>query len=555
MLLGIDAGGTHVDAVIIRDGAIAASSKLPTHHENLMESLRAALAALPAGLLRGGIAQVTLGATLALNAVLQNREEAVGLALCGGPGMAPARWALGRYTHVAPGGFDHRGTEVEAPDLRGLAAAAGEWEKAGVRVFAAVGKFSPRNPAFENAAARMLEPLGDVVCRGHNISGMLNFPRRVAGAYYNAAVWRLHNNFADAAQASLRDAGVRAPLFFLKADGGTIPLAASRAHPVHSLLSGPAAGVMGLTAMEEFSDDAFLLDMGGSSTDIALYARGIPVLEREGMTVRGRSTPVRALASRSIAVGGDSALGFGEDGISVGPLRHGPALAFGGGTPTLLDALNVAGYGSCGLMRASREGLAAFAARCGLPPEEAARQAVDKALAAIGDAARHHLARVNSRPVYTLAALLDERALAPRRAFLVGGPAALLRPLLERELNLPVHCPPYAELANAVGAALSLPTTELELFADTGRGKASVPLLDREWSVERSYDLKRAEADARRLLREKLSEEADGRDAGERETDLLESSLFAVIDERGRGAADIRVMCRARPGIARRLRA
>ena len=157
MYLGIDAGGTHTDAVIIRDGAVAARAKLPTRHEDLVTTLREALAALPAQL-RAGITRVTLGTTLAVNALLQDKADAVGLALCGGPGLDPARFALGEYTHVVPGGLDHRGIEVTPQRLDSLSAAAKNWQAQGVRAFAAVSKFSPRNPAFEQAMAKTLAP-------------------------------------------------------------------------------------------------------------------------------------------------------------------------------------------------------------------------------------------------------------------------------------------------------------------------------------------------------------------------------------------------------------
>jgi hypothetical protein len=403
--------------------------------------------------------------------------------------------------------------------------------------------------------AKTLAPFGDIVCQGHALSGLLNFPRRIAAAYYNAAIWRLHNAFADAAAAALQEAGIRAPLFFLKADGGSIPLAASRARPVHSLISGPAASAMGLLALTDSDEDAVLLDIGGTTTDIALYADGSPVLEREGMIVRGRATPVRALAASSIPVGGDSALSVAEGQVRVGPARHGPALAFGGSVPTLLDALNMPEGALSGNVRASREGLAALAAEHGLQAQELAREAVQSALAAIARAVGEQLERINSRPVYTLAALLADRRLAPKRVFLVGGPALLLRPLLEKELGLPVQCPPHTDIANAVGAAVSLPTTALELFADTARKQAFAPVLEKTWPVDRSYSLEQAEDDARRLLREQLAAESGGHSPEEQEVDVLESALFATLGAHGQGARDIRVICQARPGIACRVAA
>ena len=554
MYLGIDAGGTHTDAVIIRNGAVAARAKLPTRHDDLVATLREVLAALPAQL-RTGITRATLGTTLAVNALLQDKADSVGLALCGGPGLDPARFALGEYTHIVPGGLDHRGIEVTPQQLGSLSAAAKNWQTQGVRAFAAVSKFSPRNPAFEQAMAETLAPFGDVVCQGHALSGLLNFPRRIAAAYYNAAIWRLHNSFADAAAAALQEADIRAPLFFLKADGGSIPLAASRARPVHSLISGPAASAMGLLALADTDEDAILLDIGGTTTDIALYAHASPVLEREGMIVRGRATPVRALAASSIPVGGDSALTIADGRVQAGPLRHGPALAFGGNIPTLLDALNLLEGEPGGNARSSREGLEALAAEHGLQAPELSRKAVQSALTAIAEAVREQLERINSRPVYTLAALLEDRRLTPKRVFLVGGPALLMRPLLEKELGLPVLCPPHADIANAVGAAVSLPSTALELFADTAGKQAFVPVLGKTWPVDRSYSLAQAENDAKRLLRERLAAESGGLGPEEQHVDILESALFATLGAYGQGARDIRVICQARPGIACRVSA
>jgi N-methylhydantoinase A/oxoprolinase/acetone carboxylase beta subunit len=324
---------------------------------------------------------------------------------------------------------------------------------------------------------------------------------------------------------------------------------------VHSLISGPAASAMGLLALADIGEDALLLDIGGTTTDIALYAGGSPALEREGMIVRGRATPVRALAASSIPVGGDSALSIVDGRVRVGPLRHGPALAFGGSAPTLLDALNMLENAPSGNAEASRNGMKTLAAAHGLQAPDMSREAVQSALAAIAKAAREQLERINSRPVYTLAALLEDRRLAPKKVFLVGGPALLMRPLLEKELRLPVLCPPHADVANAVGAAVSLPSTALELFADTAAKQAFVPVLGKTWPVDRSYSLEQAENDARRLLREQLAAESGGHSPEEQDVDVLESALFATLGAYGQGARDIRVICQARPGIACRVSA
>ena len=397
--LGIDAGGTHTDAVLCGPEGILAGAKAPTCHEDLPSSVRAALAALekaleekfgPEGPARLRAAdRVTVGTTLAVNALVQGRADRVALALSAGPGLAPARFAIGDDVCILPGGLDHRGVEVTPLDTRPLADACAAWKKKGVRAVACVGKFSPRNAAHELAMADVVRAAGLTPVCGHSLSGELNFPRRIATAYYNAAVARIVDGFLTAVEQSLQAAGIRAPLRLLKADGGAVPAALARQEPVQSVLSGPAASVMGILALcPAVAEDAcsVLLDVGGTTTDVALFVQGSPVVDRDGMSVRGRRTLVRSLASLSIGVGGDSLLGVEGQGaearVHTGPLREGPAMAFGGTRPTLLDALNVCDRERPGSLSgdaaASLRGVAALAGEHGMEPEELAARAVDR---------------------------------------------------------------------------------------------------------------------------------------------------------------------------------
>ena len=551
MFLGIDAGGTHTDAALVHDGQVVAGAKVRTDHDNLPASVRAVLAELGKQASLSSVQRVTLGTTLAINAIVQGRTDPVGLALSAGPGMAPLRHALGEHVFVVPGGLDHRGVEVTALREKALLPAAQAWREAGVRQFAVVGKFSPRNPAHEQRMAAVLEDFGHVT-QGHQLSALLNFPRRIAGAWYNSAVWRIHNAFLDAVEGALREAGVNAPTYLLKADGGAAPLDVSRRHPVDSILSGPAASVMGVMALCTPQCDALLMDMGGTTTDIGLYAHGSPVLDRQGMRLAGvageRFTPVRALASCSLGIGGDSRLSNRDGVLSVGPERDGPALAFGGAAPTLLDAMNVAGLGAAGNVRASQDGVQQFAATHGMTPLDAARAAVGLATGRIAQAVDALVAHVNAHPVYTLAALLEGKRIEPEQAWLVGGPASLMAASLQEALHLPVHIPHNAAVANAVGAALTLPTAELELLADTTQAVARIPALDWERKIPRNYTLDMAREDALQALREQAAQ-LPYTDTGEQGVEVLEEDIFATLDDRGYGGKDIRVRCQLVPGI------
>lgn len=557
-VLGLDMGGTHTDAVLLRGGELLAAVKVPTNHQDLLVSTRAALAALfgKSSVAPGEVRRATFGTTLAVNAVVQNACSPVGLLVAAGPGMDPAWSLLGEHAAIIPGGVDHRGTEIAPLDREAARRAIRRWREEGITAFACVAKFSTRNPAHEEAMEAIIrEAFADgpqpVIALGHRLSGRLNFPRRVATAYWNAAVWTLHNRFADAVEESLQDMGLTAPAYLLKADGGAVPLSVSRERPVEALLSGPAASVMGVLALTPPSEeDRLILDMGGTTTDIAVLAAGQPVLSPTDLVIEKRSTLVRSLKSVSIGLGGDSAIGMTPEGVRVGPLRRGPALAFGGtGGPTFLDCLNVLGHARAGDTAASRAGVERLAASGGLSAETLAGQALDRARARIAQAVNALLEEVNARPVYTLAALLEDRAGKPRRAVLVGGPAAAVAPLLGETLEMPVETlgdPVLGPVANAIGAALTRPTDSLDLFADTAAGRLLVPSLGIRETIDRRYTLEDAKAEARRLLREQALGAFPG---SAPEIDVTEAQVFATLDDYGRGGRDIRVRCQLRPGV------
>ena len=600
-VLGIDAGGTHTDAVLLAcpvmaDGAGAPAApvarlmgcaKVRTRHDDLPRSVREVLAELAKSSMGksapqcdfGRITRVTLGATLAVNALVQNRADRVGLAVSAGPGLDPRRFTLGRHVCVVPGGLDHRGVEVSPLRTDALHEAAASWQAEGVAAVACVSKFSPRNAAHEQAMAEAVRHAAPQmpVTEGHRLSGRLNFPRRLATAYFNAAVGRLHREFLDAVEAALAGAGIRAQVRLLKADGGAVPLELSRREPVQSILSGPAASVMGVLALCHGSDAmrqgcSLLLDMGGTTTDMALFVGGSPVVDRDGMRLQGRRTLVRSLATVSIGVGGDSLITVdataGADmplvrRVKVGPLREGPAVAFGGTQPTLLDALNVLNSSDtspsatttspdfladalAGDVSASESGIAALAAQHGLSVLELAQMAVDDALQQVAAAAQALTEGINARPIYTLAALKALREARPTHAWLVGGPACCVAHRLSQALGMPVQTPPHADVANAVGAALTLPTDALELYADTGRLVLTVPALDITERIGKSYSLNEARQRVCDLLRERL--EAAG-ESGAR-VEVTEADIFATLDDAGFGSRDIRIVCQVVPGLS-----
>lgn len=536
-MLKLDMNGTHTDAVLLRGGTLLASVKVPTNHQDLLVSTREALYALfESGMaFPADMSRVTFGTTPAVNAVMRDTCTPVGPLVDTGPGLDPGWFGLGGHTALVPDGVGHRGTEVMPPDREAIRRVVSGWWEEGLAAFAYVAKFSTRNPAHEDAIAEVIRKAfsdgpGPVIALGYRLSGRLNFPRRITTAYWNTAVWTLHNRFADAVEASLRDMGIDAPAYLLKADGEAVPLPVSHGRPAEALLPGPVISIIGMMVlMSSCSEDALMLDMGRTTTDVALLAAGQPVLSPSDLVVNGRSALVRALKPVSAGLGGDSQMTVAP-GIQIGPPRKGPARAFGGAdSPTLLGCLNVPGHADARDVVASRAGMESLATAHGLSAESLSQEVLDCTRSRVVSAVRSLLDEVNNRPVCTLAALLKERAVHPARAALVDSPAEAMAPLLRDALGSPVETlgdPVLDPVADAIGAVFTRPTANPDLLADTAAGMLLVPSLDICKPIARRYTLEETKAEACGLLRRQTAFAS-----ASPEIDITEAQLFATLDK------------------------
>ncbi|MBU1040435.1 MAG: hydantoinase/oxoprolinase family protein [Proteobacteria bacterium] len=558
MYLGIDVGGTHTDAVALDETGIKAQVKVKTDQTDLLASVNQALVSILETVKPEVVRQLNLSTTLSTNAIVQGTTEDVGMLVIPGPGISADEYMLCRDYHVLSGATDHRGTETDRLDEDQAKAAIASCRASGVRVFGCVGKFSTRNPLHENTLRQLLGVDSDYVTLGHELGGRLNFPRRLATAYFNCAVWRVFNAFADAVEKSLAELGLgHVRVNTLKADGGTFPLAQARRMPVQSIFSGPAASVMGIIALCDITRDSVILDIGGTTTDIAVFVDGQPLVENDGINIGSHPTLVRALKVRSIGIGGDSAINVLGEAVRVGPNRLGPSLAdsipAGAGLPvnsrpTLIDALNVTGACAHGNVEASRLGMAEFAARHSIQPDMLAGQAVAAAAEAIYASTQELLAEINDKPVYTIHELLEGRRVAPGRVYLMGGPAAAMKEAVRQRFELFTVVPEHFGVANAIGAALTRNTASLELFADTEKGVMFIPALRHRENVPRTYSLADAERDAMNHMLAHLSEM--GVFADRDNAQVTHASSFNMVNEGRTTGRNIRVKCQIKPGVA-----
>lgn len=545
MLLGIDVGGTHTDAVLINDDGIVSTFKERTDKKNLLKTVTSALKEVTAGIDVKKIKNINLSTTLSTNAIIENKLEKTGLFISSGPGIDPNNFKIGDNTYIIEGSINHRGSEIQKLENASLVKAVESCAKDGIRVFAAVTKFSTRNSIQESLMAGSVKDHADFVTEGHILSSQLSFPRRVATAYYNSAVWRIYSNFLVSITDALNTMGISAPVNILKADGGTMPAELSKSLPVESILSGPAASIMGIIALSRITEDSVILDIGGTTTDIAIFASGAPLMERDGISLSGIPTLVRSLQNRSIGIGGDSAITIADGAVQVGPERKGPSAADGGSHPTLVDAMNYAGIISYQDKNKSAEVIEQIAAKNKKNPTELAKAAIDFSVKKINDEVSGLLAEINQKPVYTIHEMIEGKKISPEKIYIIGGPAAALSKVMKGEIKIVV--PKNYDVANAIGAALSRTTFETELFADTGKGKMVIPNLGIEEKVAARYSLKDAENDI--ISHTKKYLEKSGYKGTNPKIDIVESSNFRMISDFYSSGNDIRVKCQIRPGI------
>ena len=551
MRIGIDIGGTHTDGVLIDGNRLLAAAKVPTNHDNLLESISQILHSVLTGQDPARVQTLNLSTTLSTNAIVTGKTEPVGMLVAAGPGISPHHYRIGDQYHVVYGSLDHLGTETSALDEQDLAEAIAACRKQGIQCFGVVSKFSPRNPIHENQMLEALAGQADFVSCGHLLSGQLNFGRRIHTLYYNSAVWRAFRTFTTALTASLKGFQLQAEVNILKADGGTMPLPRAKEMPVQSIFSGPAASVMGILATFRADQDLLMLDIGGTTTDIAIFAGGEPLLEREGIAIQEHPTLVRAIRVESIGIGGDSLLQVTDGRVTTGPQRIGPCLAAGGPAPSLMDALNTAGITSFGDVDRSRQGLTTLAASCQMASEQLAKAAINAALDTLAAKITVLMQEVNAKPVYTIHEILTDRAITPVKLIIIGGPAAAFKDLLAARLNMEVVVPPLYEVANAIGAALTRTTSHLTLTADTARGRLSVPMLGIFRPVARKFSLQDAIDEARNLLVADLDKAGVVMQADE--IQITQADSFNMVDGGYASGQNIRVEAQVRPAVVGRL--
>lgn len=523
MLLGLDVGGTFTDAVIIDGHRVVATAKRRTTKDNLMNGIGEALDAVLEGYDTSNIEQVTLSTTVVTNTIVEEKEQVVDLYVVTGPGRN-----VDDIFPVKPiylqGYTDHRGIVVErtpADAVRGIANMV--QTRSGTDLAAVSAKFGVRNPQEELSITEELKNTYLTISNGSLLSGSLNFPRRTISAYFNSAVTPVFTVFKKNVEDALSARNIVAPLHILKADGGSLPVEHMVSRPVETAFTGPAATVLGLSALGVIGNQhTVALDIGGTTTDISLWKHGRPLMTKNGVSIREYPSAVRSFAVTSVGIGGESVVRLKNGNLTVGPERVGPSVALGGVEPTLGDALIVLGHANYGDFNLASRALQDLAdaiqdtlqsnnvntsnnqlAHIKTAPD-VARLIVQNALKTIQHGIDEVVEAENKRPIYVVADIVNPDIFVPEHIVVVGGTAPSLGASIGEYMDLPIMIPENAAVANAIGAALALSTIELTVHVDTKRRLLVIPELGIK---QQNCTLKRAEQVVERA-KEALSEEA-----------------------------------------------
>jgi len=352
--LGIDTGGTYTDAVLVdhETGEVLFAAKSLTTYDDLSRGIDSAVEGV---FCQAGAPQaeevklVGLSTTLATNAIVEGRGGRVCLILIGyDPGLIDEyglkeELVTRDVVHLA-GGHDFQGEEAVPLDLGGLEKAV-LGRREGVDAFGVSAYFGVRNPDHELRAKALIEKLtGKPVTCGHELTSRLDSIRRATTVALNASLVPLIKELISTVGLVLSRRSISGQLMVVKGDGSLVDAAWAAARPIETILSGPAASVVGASHLNgrtgKKTDRLWVMDIGGTTTDIALLKEGRPRLSPEGARVGRWRTFVEAVDVRTVALGGDSLASFDPDGgLTLGPRRVIPLCQLALDRPRIIDEL------------------------------------------------------------------------------------------------------------------------------------------------------------------------------------------------------------------------
>lgn len=350
--LGIDTGGTYTDAALVNQntGEVLAAAKALTTRDDLSVGIRNAIAAVLAAQGKPSpydeLDMVALSTTLATNAIAEGYGGYVCLLLIGYDENLMRQYKFHHQLEAHEivylrGGHDIQGNEA-APLDEGAARNAILTRANTVDAFAVSAYFGVRNPAHELRTRTLVEDLtGLPVTCGHELSAHLNAVRRATTVALNARLISLLKELIDRVGETLKKLEIAAPLMVVKGDGSLVRAEWATQRPIETILSGPAASAVGALNLVG-KRDVWVVDMGGTTTDIVPLRNGRPILNPDGARIGGRRTMIEAVDVHTAGLGGDSHVRMDRDAhLRIGPRRVVPLCLLADRHPEVLEKLRI----------------------------------------------------------------------------------------------------------------------------------------------------------------------------------------------------------------------
>lgn len=457
-VLGVDVGGTNTDAVImVGDDVVAAAkrSTTPDVGDGLIAAVRAVLEA--AEMSPESLATVMIGTTQFINAFVQRREltpvAAVRVALPKTDGIPPmVGWpedliqVVGRHGYLVGGGSFYDGREYAQLDTVALENAGRDIRAKGIRAIALTSGFAPVRPDIEQKAAEVMlsvHPEADITLSSE--VGGLGLIDRENAALINASLRQLSRKVVTSLQEALGQLGIEAPIYLSQNDGTLVSTAYATRFPIVTCSAGPTNSIRGAAFLTGLQD-AIVMDIGGTTTDLGFLVRGFPRETATAHLIGGVRTNFRMPDVLSIALGGGTRVRGDADQVVLGPDSVGfeltrRGLVFGGADLTTTDIAVRAGQASLGEPR-----------RVASLDSRLVTATLDRIHGQIEDAIDQM--KTSSLPVPVI---------------LVGGGHILLSRSLRGTSE--VHRPKHADVANAVGAAISMVSGRVDRMFDFAVGR------------------------------------------------------------------------------------
>ncbi len=535
MLIGIDVGGTYTDGVLFDNlsSSIVNSVKVPTRNEDLQFSLLQVLDQLLAGQETENIQRIVFSTTLVTNLLATQSAEAPALLLIPGPGLPFSAYDIFPNSYFLKGSIDFRGREIEQLEHQEIRASLDRIQAKGISKIAVIGKFSMRNPQHEKAIQEIItESCPNIqVALGCETSGQLNFMRRIVSCYYSLMSQSAWEKFVSEINKALTERSLQdIQADILKADGGTMSLNNSIKYPCETIFSGPAASTMGAAALAGRNSTAVVLDIGGTTTDISLLLDGQPLYASRGASINGHYSHVKAIFTRSLALGGDSPIVLGADNqVTIETRRRDIAACFGGAEATIIDVFNSRYNLSIGDQAKSEDKLHFLAEQSERELDSLMLYVEQLVLQQLQAALDEILKEWENEPAYRVWEVVHNRRFEVQEIVGIGAAAGAIVPILAERLQVKASIHKYSSVANAIGAAIARPTLTLNLHIDTQNScwSSDIDGLSGMLSKTRAMQMQ----DAHNLAQELLHKIAVQRDVGNyaNEAEIFREEQFNVI--------------------------